>query len=325
MIDRRLTGNGEVRYEVRYRGVDGKERSKTFRTKKDAERHERQQQMAMERGLWIDPQRSRVTLAAWSGEWQRTVVHLRSSTRRIYDTNLRLHILPELGAYEMGKLTPSLLRAWLADLSSRAGRRGRPLAPGSVSQAYRTLNRVLAAAVDDEILGRNPLTGVKPPPVEREEMRFLSHDDVAALVDAIDPRYRAMVLVAAYGGLRAGEIVALRARHLDLLHKTVTVVEQAQRRAGGGFELQAPKSAAGRRAVSLPKFVVDELERHLSSVSEHGPDGVVFPSPLGGYLRLENFRKRRGSPPFNAPASHPSASTTCATHALPWPSPQEPM
>ena len=110
MIDRRLTGNVEVRYEARYRGVDGRERSKTFRTKKDAERHERQQQMAMERGLWIDPQRSRVTLAAWSGEWQRTVVHLRSSTRRIYDTNLRLHILPELGAYEMGKLTPSLLR-----------------------------------------------------------------------------------------------------------------------------------------------------------------------------------------------------------------------
>ena len=150
--------------------------------------------------------------------------------------------------------------------------------------------------MDDEILGRNPLTGVKPPPVEREEMRFLSHDDVAALVDAIDPRYRAMVLVAAYGGLRAGEIVALRARHLDLLHKTVTVVEQAQRRAGGGFELQAPKSAAGRRAVSLPKFVVDELERHLSNVSEPGPDGVVFPSPLGGYLRLENFRKRAWEP-----------------------------
>ena len=320
MIDRRLTGNGEVRYEVRYRGVDGKERSKTFRTKKDAERHERQQQMAMERGLWIDPQRSRVTLAAWSGEWQRTVVHLRSSTRRIYDTNLRLHILPELGAYEMGKLTPSLLRAWLADLSSRAGRRGRPLAPGSVSQAYRTLNRVLAAAVDDEILGRNPLTGVKPPPVEREEMRFLSHDDVAALVDAIDPRYRAMVLVAAYGGLRAGEIVALRARHLDLLHKTVTVVEQAQRRAGGGFELQAPKSAAGRRAVSLPKFVVDELERHLSSVSEHGPDGVVFPSPLGGYLRLENFRKRAWEPAVQraglAPLRFHDLRHTCASLAI---------
>ena len=91
-----------------------------------------------------------MTLEQWAIEWQRTVVHLRSSTRRIYETNLRLHILPELGAFELGKLTPSLLRSWLAGLTSKVGGRGKPLAPGSVAQAYRTLNRVLAAAVADE-------------------------------------------------------------------------------------------------------------------------------------------------------------------------------
>lgn len=320
MIDRKVTRSGDVRYEVRYRAADGKERSRTFRTKKEAERHERAQKTAMERGLWVDPQKGRVTLQQWAVEWQRTVVHLRSSTRRIYDTNLRLHILPELGGYELGKLSPSLLRAWLADLSAKSGRRGRPLAPSTVAQAYRTLNRVLAAAVDDEILGRNPLAGVKPPRVEREEMRFLSHDDVATLIDVIDPRYRAMVLVAAYGGLRAGELVALRARHLDLLHQSVTVVEQAQRRAGGGFEVQAPKSAAGRRAVSLPRFVVDALADHVGTFSEPGPDGLVFPSPQGGHLRLENFRKRVWEPAVRqaglAPLRFHDLRHTCASLAI---------
>jgi integrase len=320
VIDRKLTRSGDVRYEVRYRAADGKERSRTFRTKKEAERHERAQKTAMERGLWVDPQKGRVTLEQWALEWQRTVVHLRSSTRRIYDTNLRLHILPELGGYEMGKLSPSLLRAWLADLSAKPGRRGRPLAPSTVAQAYRTLNRVLAAAVDDEILGRNPLAGVKPPRVEREEMRFLGHDDVATLIDVIDPRYRAMVLVAAYGGLRAGELVALRARHLDLLHQSLTVIEQAQRRAGGGFEVQAPKSAAGRRAVSLPRFVVDALADHVGTFSEPGPDGLVFPSPHGGHLRLENFRKRVWEPAVRqaglAPLRFHDLRHTCASLAI---------
>ena len=314
MIDRKLTRNGDVRYEVRYRAANGKERSRTFRTKKEAERHERGQKTAMERGVWVDPQKGRVTLEQWAIEWQRTVVHLRSSTRRIYETNLRLHILPELGAFELGKLTPSLLRSWLAGLTSKVGGRGKPLAPGSVAQAYRTLNRVLAAAVADEILGRNPLAGVKPPRVEREEMRFLTHDEVAALVEAIDPRYRAMVLVAAYGGLRAGELVALRRRHLDLLHRTVTVVEQAQRRSGGGFEIQAPKSAAGRRAVSLPTLVSESLERQLVTASEPGPDGLVFPSPQGGYLRLENFRKRGVGASSTASRAGPAAVPRSTAH-----------
>src|SRR6266581_3423536 len=116
MIEKRRTRSGESRYEVRLRGVDGKERSRTFRTKKEAERYERAQQTAIEQGLWIDPRAGKVTLEDWVGEWQRTVVHLRASTQRIYGANLRNHILPELGRVELGKLTPSVLRAWLSAL-----------------------------------------------------------------------------------------------------------------------------------------------------------------------------------------------------------------
>jgi integrase len=258
MIGKRRTSDGEVRYDVRYHGANGRERSKTFRTKKDAERYERTQQTAIERGLWVDPQKGRITLEAWAQDWQRTVVHLRPSTRRIYESNLRLHILPVLGAVELGKLTPAMLRAWLADLTVKVGGHGRLMSAASAAQAYRTLNRVLTAAVDDELLGRNPLGGIRPPRAKQQEMRFLTHDDVATLAAAIDPRYRALVLVAAYGGMRAGELIALRRRHVDLLHRTVTVVEQVQVVAGR-FEVHAPKSAAGRRAIPLSGLVVDAL------------------------------------------------------------------
>ena len=68
MIDRKLTRNGHVRHEVRCRAADGKERSRTFLTKKEAERHERAQMTAMERGIWVDPQKGRMTFEQWAIE-----------------------------------------------------------------------------------------------------------------------------------------------------------------------------------------------------------------------------------------------------------------
>ena len=295
MIKRRVTSRGDARYEVRFRGADGKERSRTFRTKKESERYERSQQSALDRGIWVDPRSGRTRLREWANEWQRTVVHLRPKTRRIYAGNLRNHILPVLGDRELAKLTPSMLQAWLSDLSVKPTGRNMPLAPGTVAQAYRTLNRVLSAAVDNELIGRNPLQGVKPPQVPSEPMRFLSHDEVATLADAIGERYRALVLVAAYGGLRAGELIALRRRHLDLLRRTVSVVEQVQY-LDREYKVSPPKSASGRRSVAIPAFVATALEQHLERYAGAGPDAIVFSAPKSGHLHLENFRKRVWDP-----------------------------
>ena len=242
-------------------------------------------------------------------------MHLRPTTQRIYDANLRNHILSDLGDVELSKLTPSMLRAWLASLMTKQGSHGQTLSSGSVAQAYRTLNRVLSAAVDHESLGRNPLRGVKPPRVDSEPMRFLSHDEVATLAEAIGPRYRALVLVAAYSGLRAGELIGLRRHRVDLMHRTITVVEQVQHMAGR-LIVSAPKSAAGRRQVALPSLVVVALQEHL----EPGSEGLVFPAPEGGYLRLENFRRHPWKPAVKASGLSPlrlhDLRHTCASMAI---------
>ena len=319
MIEKRQTKAGHVRYEVRFRGSDGRERSRTFRTRKEAERYERGQQTDLDQGEWVDPRNGRVTLGRWAAEWQRTVVHLRPTTQRIYDANLRNHILPDLGNVPLAKLTPSMLRGWLASLTTKEGGHGQPLSLGSVAQVYRTLNRVLVAAVDNESLGRNPLRGVKPPRVAPEPMRFLSHEEVATLAETIDPRYRALVLVAAYSGLRAGELIGLRRQYADLLHRTITVVEQVQY-IGGRMVASVPKSSSGRRQVAMPGVVAEALEDHLSRYSDPAADGLVFPAPEGGYLRLENFRKRAWTPATEAAGVAPlrihDLRHTCASLAI---------
>ncbi len=191
-----------------------------------------------------------------------------------------------------------------------------------MAQAYRTLNRILTAAVDDELLGRNPLRGVKPPQTKSEPMRFLSHEDVAALAAAIDrpsvPRFRARRRRHRFASGGA-ELIGLRRRPVDLLRRTITVVEQV-RYIGDRHQTLPPKSAAGRRAVSVPGVVVAAVEEHLAAYSEPGLDGLVFPAPEGGYLRLENFRKRVWQPATLAAGVAPfrihDLRHTCASLAI---------
>jgi integrase len=150
-------------------------------------------------------------------------------------------------------------------------------------------------------------------------MRHLSHEEVASLATCIDARYRALLLVAAYTGLRAGELMALRRTNVDLLHRTITVVEQVQA-IKGGHEVSTPKTSAGRRAVAMPRLVADALQDHLASYSEPGADGLVFTAPEGGYVRLENFRRRVWAPATVAAGVAPlrihDLRHTCASLAI---------
>lgn len=140
----------------------------------------------------------------------------------------------------------------------------------------------------------------------------------------MDARYQAMLLVAAYCGLRAGELIALHRQHVDMLHRRITVVEQVQG-IGGTFKVSAPKSAAGRRAVPVPGIVVDALDGHLRQLADPGQRGVVFPAPEGGYLRLETSAGELGRPPWREPASLRCVTTTSGTRALRLPSLRAPM
>jgi integrase len=234
----------------------------------------------------VDPRAGRISLADWVTEWSATLVNLRPSSRRIYRDNLRLHILPELGAVQLAKLDKVMLRAWLAQLA--AG----PLKPATVHQVYRALRRVLNSAVENDVIARNPLDGIKPPRVEAEEMRFLTPNEVATLADTIDQRYRAFVVVGAYCGLRLGEMAGLRRHRVDLLHRRLRIVEQLGRDESGRWALQPLKTRASLRSIALPGVVVDDLSDHLRRWAGPGREGFVFAATDGGHLDPDNFRSR---------------------------------
>jgi Phage integrase family len=102
-------------------------------------------------------------------------------------------------------------------------------------------------------------------------------------------RYRALVLVGAYGGLRIGELAGLRRSRVDLLRGTVQVAEIVVE-VRGVLHVGPPKTRASRRTVGLPRFVVEELAAHLAGSGD--PEGFVFTAPEGGPLRVNVFRAR---------------------------------
>jgi integrase len=114
--------------------------------------------------------------------------------------------------------------------------------------------------------------------LQREERQFLSAAEVAALADAIEPRYRCLVLFQAYTGARIGEAARVTVADLNLLRRTV--------------HLPGSKSKAARRTVSLPAFLCDELAAHLAAFPA-GDGGLVFTGSEGGPLHLTNYRRRQ--------------------------------
>lgn len=149
----------------------------------------------------------------------------------------------------------------------------------------------MEAAVDAGLILRSPCR-VKGAATERlPEMQAATPEEVAAITANVEPRWQALILMAAYSGLRWGELAGLRQKHLDPLHKKVRAVEQLLE-INGHLMFAPPKTSARVRTVALPPFLAEVLVEYVARYSQPGPDGLVFVMLEGTPLRREKFRRR---------------------------------
>ena len=275
------------RWQARYLDAAGVRHTapRTFPSKVEATRYLAQVEADLLRGSWADPKLGQVTFGEWVEQWRPTTANLRPGTLVLYDYQLRRFLLPAFGPVPLGRMDTMTVRAWLADLHREA-----EVTPTTIAKAYRLLRRILNVAVEAGYLRRNPCT-VKGAGIERAaEMRHASIPQLHQLADAVPTRYRALILLAGYGGLRWAELVGLRRRHVDLAGARVQVVEQAAEVAGK-IIVSPPKTDAGRRVVTLPRVATEALAGHLEEYAEPGPDGLVFTTPRGAYLLRSPFNR----------------------------------
>ena len=216
-----------------------------------------------------------------------------ANTKAGYRSILRQYLRPAFAAYPLARIDVLAVRTWLAKMEVDG------VGQATRAKAYRLLARILGAAVEARYLAVDPC-GIRRAASEGvPEMRIATVGQVAAIANRVPPRYRALVLVAAFGGLRWGELVGLRRKRVDLERGTVTVAEQLLE-VNGAFSVGPPKSAAGRRTVTLPAVVVEALAEHLRRYTAKSPEAFVFLSSQGKHLRRSNFNRRVWQPAARA-------------------------
>ena len=271
------------RWRARYRDLAGRERSKTFDRRIDAERWLAGVEADLLRGAWVDPRLGRMMFAEHAARVLEAKLNVRPSTKARDESYMRSLILPHFGNRPLASIARRDLQGWVNRLSHNN------YAPETVRKAYQLVAAVLGDAENENLIARSPARGVALPAVDRTEMRFLTHNQVEDLAQVIEVDFRAMVHLAAYGGLRFGEIAGLQVQDLDLSHRRVTIRRTASE-VRGTVTMGPPKTAAARRPVVLPDFLVDELVNHLPANVDR--DRLVFPASAGGPLRGTNWRRR---------------------------------
>lgn len=272
----------------RYRDPFGKEHSRHFKRRIDAERWLASVENAKHRGEWIDPSLSRITVAEWAQKWIDAQVQLKVQTRERYKNIVRVQVLPRWGRLRLAEVTHADVVAWIALL------RAEGYAPATIRQVHRVFSLMMSLAVRDRRLSYNPAEGVRLPRVERKEPVFLTHAQVDELAQACQG-YELFIRLLGYTGLRWGEAIALQVRRVDLMRRRLEVVRNAVD-LGREITYGTPKTHASR-SVPIPRSLVDELAELMAG---KGPEDLVFTSPMGTALRNHNFRSRVFAPAADA-------------------------
>jgi integrase len=287
------------RYQASFVGPSGLRQSAptTFKTRTDADRWLTAVEADISRGTWLDEGLGRESFGNYARAWLHDHPKMGPRYRETCERNLRLHLVP-LDDVPLRALTPAVVREWYA--SAQRGSGGRT----SIMQSYRFLRAVLNTAVRDGAIVKNPCQIPGAGSDRAKERPVAAPAEVVALVEAITPRYRAAVLLAAWCGLRRGEVLGLRLDDVDLVAGTVTVRRSRVELLENGrpaFDSE-PKTDAGKRTVVIPPHILPVLAAHMAKWA--GPDRVFIGRdgrPMRGDAVRQAFdraRRKAGMPGF---------------------------
>ena len=239
----------------------------------------------------------RRTVASFLSSWlDGEAGRLSAGTHAQHRARVTRHITPVIGPLRLARLRPEDVQR-VAQTMGQAG-----LGPGSIRLTLALLRRALGAAVDLELVPRNPAARVRPPARPPSRARPLSVAQAEMLLRAAqDDPLGALYTLALGTGMRQGELLALRWEDVDLAAGRLVVRASMRRQAGGAVRGET-KTKRPRPAL-LAGFVVTRLRRHRER--QQPRSFYVFPGrggvPLGAqalYHHWRAFTAAAGLPPL---------------------------
>jgi integrase len=279
-INRRETRNG-VRYDVQWRLPDRSKRKKTFNTEREARQFEAKLITSSAAGERVDPRGGKIQLRAVYRSWLLSRPDLSAKVRRGYQDNWRIRIEPHFGSWPIGKIDHESIQQWVNSMSASG------LGPRTVRWTHSVLKMTLDRAVEgDQLIGKNPASRTKFPPMRNKPHIYLTAAEVAALAQTCGAQGD-VVLILAYTVLRFGELTGLNVEDVDLGARRIRV-RRSMTQVGGKLVEGNPKSEAGRRSVPIPERLMPALKARLDACP---PGAPAIASPKGSRLSLENWKR----------------------------------
>ena len=232
-------------------------------TKKVAEKRLAEMLHQLDTGMFMKP--GKITLADYLKQWLKDYCwpNLAPRTAEGYKSIVHCHLIPSLGQILLTQLKPEHLQHVYSDkLASELSHR-------TVRYIHVTLHKALQDAVRLGIIVRNPADAVKPPKVQRQEIRTMSESDIHIFLEfAKSTSYYALFFMALFTGMRRSELLALRWSDVDLILCQLSVTRALHHLQDGSLIFRQPKTAKGRRLISLSPSTTTLLREHREQQEE---------------------------------------------------------
>ena len=285
-------------------GSDGRQQKSKggFKTKTEAQTFLKSVVHSVAAGEYIEP--SKLTVRDYLEErWFPIISHtLRPTTFDSYKRQLRLHVIPSIGAIPLQELRADHLDRIYAELLKTGRNDGKPggLAPKSVRYLHTTMHKALKDAERKRLVTRNVADAADPPRSRQmglKEMQTWTVEEVRTFLNVMTGhRIGAAYMLAATTGMRRGEVLGLRWQDIDFearrlrIYQTIVLVNYE-------LTVSAPKTPRSRRSVALDPATVEVLREHKAQQEKEkallGPgyhdQGLVFAKANGRPLNPDYF------------------------------------
>ncbi|MFC1930892.1 tyrosine-type recombinase/integrase [Chloroflexota bacterium] len=233
-------------------------------TKKEAEKRLSELLNQLDNGVYMKP--GKTTLSDFLERWLKDYAYsnLAPRTAEGYETIIRQHLIPKLGSIPLAKIKPEHIQKYYADTLANGRCDGKgALSSLTVRHHHMTLHNALKCAVKWGLLVRNPVDAIDAPHTTHTEMKVMNEQDLNNFLEVVRPTpYYALFYLALFTGMRRSELLALRWSDVDLLLCQISVARSMHRLKNGDIVFRPPKTAKGRRSISLSPSTAFVLKEH---------------------------------------------------------------
>ncbi len=234
------------------------------------------------------------TVGDWITDWLESAKpRVSAKTFERYSQLSRLHIVPHIGAETLLGLSGSHIQRLYGDLRKKG------LSEPTILHVHRLIKSSLTDAVRMRVVQTNAAREMRAPRAQsRKALRAMTQNELSSLLVGFqDNNFFDLVAVAASTGMRRGELLALRWRHVDF-EKDQILVQESLEETSSGVRFKQPKSQGGNRIVRVDESTIRILDRRKTASSEQN-QGLVFPSskdapliPSRGYNISKSFARQ---------------------------------